>query len=168
VTYAYDANIVNSACSQYIAGRLATAQYSVCAPGHPATLTEMYSYHPAGTVMAKQLQVHRCGYDGSGNFGCGDATMKASYSYDAAGRMASYGTATPSANGSPSPVYTYGYDGMGRPVSLTDNAGALYPTASNGVWVQNVQYDFAGRRSFESGRRGNRLMTLIRDSIQPM
>jgi hypothetical protein len=38
VTYAYDANVINSACSQHVAGRLATAQYSAYMAGHPANL----------------------------------------------------------------------------------------------------------------------------------
>jgi RHS repeat-associated protein len=39
-------------------------------------------------------------------------------------------------------TFTSGYDGMGRPISLT---GIESPSAL--TWVQNVQYDFAGRRS---------------------
>ena len=76
--------------------------------------------------------------------------MEADYSYSSAGQVT--GLTLPSTlvrSGccawAIAPVtYSYGYDGMGRPDSMTDNN----PTSLNGYstpWVQNVQYDFAGR-----------------------
>jgi len=60
VTYTYDTNPVNGSFSQYSYGRLTTSQYNLCVSGaSPATFAEMYSYHPAGAVTAKQLQVAR-------------------------------------------------------------------------------------------------------------
>src|SRR5215469_10012298 len=64
VVYTYDTNPVNASFSQYSAGRLTTVQYgcqvtpagsySYTPPTQPM-FTEMYSYHPAGGVTAKQL-----------------------------------------------------------------------------------------------------------------
>jgi len=42
-------------------------------------------------------------------------------------------------------TFTYTYDAMGRPASLTDNAAPYSATGANIAWAQNVQYDFAGR-----------------------
>ena len=100
VSYAYDTNAVNATFSQYSQGRLTTTQYSVCAAGQLAysgvhafapggAVTEMYSYHPAGAVTAKQFQVGRVGIDGDGNAGNGTGAVEADYTYDTAGRVSS-------------------------------------------------------------------------------
>jgi YD repeat-containing protein len=81
-----------------------------------------------------------------------------SYSYNSAGQVASvtYPIAVPFdpqwPNPLPGPVtFTYGYDTMGRPVSLTDNGGTSVGYYSGNWssgpanWVQNVQYDLSNR-----------------------
>jgi hypothetical protein len=151
VTYGYDTNAVDATFSQYSQKRLATVQYNTCAPGNTTAVTEMYSYRPAGAVAAKQMQVSRYEYDPGGDFG-GTAvgSVEADYTYDTAGKLASYQTIFPTGQSgvSPQPVtYMYGFDGMGRAVSLTDDLGVwLYETA-NTNWAQNAQYDVAGRQT---------------------
>ena len=143
VTYTYDTNSVNPSFSQYSQKRLTTAQYSVCAPGRITPVTEMYSYHAAGAVTSKQLQFQRC----SGT--CSTVYQKADYTYDSAGRTATYGISGSLTNTSQAPpvpiVYTYGYDSMGRPATLTDNFGQWATGGQNIIWAKNGQYDFAGR-----------------------
>jgi YD repeat-containing protein len=103
VTYSYDTNGVSSTFSQYSTGRLTTAVYPVCTaggtlvsgtppyPNYPGgTVTEMYSYHPAGAVTAKQMRVSRTGVDSDGNNGSGYGAVEADYSYDGAGRVSTY------------------------------------------------------------------------------
>ena len=160
VTYSYDTNPYDSTGKyQYTTGRLTAALYPVChvldSNGN-ATVTEMYSYHPAGGVTIKDLHIYKPWYNTTvGNWSDGWGDVEADYSYSSAGLVA--GLTLPSLetnNGNCStcglqivPVtYSYGYDGMSRPVSLADNN----PTSLNGVsttWVQNVSYDFAGRLS---------------------
>jgi hypothetical protein len=87
------------------------------------------------------------GTDANGYYGCGPGYAEADYTYNANGQMASYGTSLTQWGypaGQPNsqvvvagPVYTYGYDSMARPASLRDDSGS--------TWVQNGQYDFAGR-----------------------
>ena len=72
------------------------------------------------------------------------------YTYDSAGRTSTvtYPMAfQTSANAQP--VMVMGYDGMGRPVSMTDQSGdpgtnGSYPPTN---WVSGVQYDYAGRQT---------------------
>ena len=78
--------------------------------------------------------------------------MEVDYTYDSAGRQATvtYPGALPTqyATAPSGPItYTYTYDAMGRPASLTDNLAPYTLTGANVNWVQNVQYDFAGRLS---------------------
>ena len=115
------------------AGRLTTAQYATCVSGHSFSAADMYSYHPAGAVTAKQLRVVKCGYDDDGNYACPVAPLEVDYTYDTMGQVASYGG------------LTYGSDGMGRHVSL---GYALAPACGiTSPFVQNGQFDYAGRRT---------------------
>ena len=91
--------------------------------------------------------------------GAGTSDLQVNYGYNDRGQVSSvyYPFNYPDANGinSPTTMFTYGFDGMGRPNSLTDNGGtsmelfdqtgiyAFIPYNAN--WVQNVQYDVAGR-----------------------
>jgi len=107
----------------------------------------MYSYHPAGAVVTKQVQFTLCGQGGD-NSGCSTGYAEADYTYNSAGQVASYGTqsSTPGTyTGSPSPetIYSYRYDGMGRPLSLTDNV-TVDISGQSVPWAQGAQYDFAG------------------------
>ncbi len=158
VLYSYTANPVNPSFSQNSAGRPTTVSYSVCtggslsqstlpyssAPG--GSVTEMYSYHPAGAVIAKQMLVSRSGVDSDGNSGSGYGGLEVDYGYDSAGNVLSYGVKNALASGAPPQTYTYSYDGMERPVGLT--TPYLQPcivNTGNESIVQNVSYDFAGR-----------------------
>ena len=89
-------------------------------------VTEMYSYHPAGAVTAKQMQVTRTGNAGDPNnedIETGTGAVEADYTYDSAGNVLTYGTqipaTVPGSYASTPVIYTYGYDSMERPVSLS-------------------------------------------------
>ncbi len=178
VTYSYDTNPYKPSFSQNSYGRLTAVLYgstagSIYGPGafcsqelstgQATYFAEMYSYHPAGGVTAKQLVMAR-GYAGSITPSIlsnpYNPNIEVDYAYDNAGRTTTttYPMAEPFSPLSPNMYYyggmpagitlTYGYDSMGRPNSLTDASGAT--GASWGLsgpinWVQNVQYDFAGR-----------------------
>ena len=178
VTYSYDTNPYKPTFSQNSNGRLTAVLYgssagslygpgAFCAQesttGQVTYFAEMYSYHPAGGVTAKQLRIAR-GYAGSITPAylstSGLPNIEADYTYDNAGRTATttYPMAEPFSPTGPNTYYygatpagitlTYGYDSMGRPNSLTDASGATGAAwgATGPVnWVQNVQYDYAGR-----------------------
>ena len=184
VTYSYDTNPYSSTFSQNSYGRLTAVQYGANTNGYYTspfcvsgewtsyiygtgyynmdTMTnfaEMYSYHPAGAVTAKQLYMSRQIPEGEGYCCYTENTdVEVDYTYDSAGRVATtkYPMAVPfqSPSGYPDtlgPVtMTYGYDSMGRVNALTDNSGITGTAVgwSGPVpWVQNVQYDYAGRMS---------------------
>jgi YD repeat-containing protein len=89
ITYTYDTNPLNAAFSQNSTGRLTTAQYAGCVSGHAFSAADMYSYHAAGAVTAKQMQVVKCGYDLDGNYECPAAPLEVDYTYDGMGQVAS-------------------------------------------------------------------------------
>jgi len=123
VTYSYDTNPYNSTFSQNPKGRLTATKYYAgnCPAGVGQSITEMYSYNPPGQVNWKSLQA-------------GTATAQTvNYEYDISGRLTYMGYPAPGLV-----ELSYGYDGMGRPNSLS------VPGAT-GYWVQNAQYDVAGR-----------------------
>jgi RHS repeat-associated protein len=124
VTYSYDTNPYSSTFSNNSHGRLTAARYT---PGTciASTLTEMYSYHPAGAVTAKSLQVGSLG------------AMTVNYGYNSAGQVA-----TMQYPSSSSPTLTYGYDSMGRLYSLS-----MAQYGATETWVPSTQYDYAGRMS---------------------
>ena len=171
VTYTYDTNPLYPSFSQNSTGRLTTVQYgstsatsgsgygNTCvwaqnSAGGTTTFSENYSYHPAGAVTAKKLVVTRTdpGYSPAVN------SILANYSYDSAGRVyqVTYPLSPPfpinPGNSLPGPVtFTYGYDTLGRPNSLTDQGGTSMGYFSGNWsgtpvnWVQNVQYDLSSR-----------------------
>ncbi len=156
VTYSYDTNPYDSSGTfQYTLGRLAAAVYPVCAipaQGWTPSVTEMYSYTPAGLVTIKRMHIFQPYYDDSGNGHQAWDDVQANYTYTGWGAVSSVTLPTQSTyvesctcNPSIVPVtYSYGFDSAGRPTSLVDNN----QNATNGVgttWVQNVQYDYAGR-----------------------
>ena len=94
---AYDTNPVNANFSQNSQGRLTTAQHG-CSVADivdgtyygtyaSTTFVEMYSYHPAGGVTAKQLLFNGYGYN-NGIAYAGTGTLEADYNFDSAGRVA--------------------------------------------------------------------------------
>jgi len=155
VTYSYDTNPYDSTGTyQNTTGRLAAAVYPVCHvldSNGAVSVTEMYSYHPAGGVTIKHLHIYKPWYNSTeNNFSDGWGDVEADYSYSSSGQVTSMTLPSTLVRSgccawAIAPVtYSYGYDGMGRPDSMTDNN----PNSLNGYstpWVQNVQYDFAGR-----------------------
>jgi hypothetical protein len=145
VTYTYG----GSTPSQYAQGRLGSAQYNLgsrqsqqggwCGNGLNASVTEQYSYTPAGQVTVKQMTVGECQTDGY----CEGASVSANYNYDQTGQVAnmSYTGAAP---------FVYGSDGMARHVSLSQTGIAVNcddgdSSTATEMLVQNGQFDFAGR-----------------------
>ena len=148
VTYQYDTNTLAPDFALYLTGRLATAQYTIVDEnGNPSPVTEMYAYHPAGAVTAKRLTAMGCGTDDGVAYGCSPAYVEADYTYNSGGQVATYGMARNSLSTLPTdPTYTYAYDAMGRPTTLTDDQSGLSGGGTpNTVWAKNAQYDFAGR-----------------------
>jgi hypothetical protein len=78
-------------------------------------MTEMYSYHAAGALTAKSLQVGTL------------VNMTVNYTYNSAGQLST--SAYPAAG---LVTLTYGYDAMGRLNSLSVPGGS-------GYWAQNVR-----------------------------
>ena len=119
-----------------------------CTPGANATqYVETYTYHRAGGVTNKNVHVSRRNLDSDLNIVTNEADMSVSYSYYYDGRLASmtYPLGVVSGWGVYVPVtFSYGYDGMGRPATLTDNAGTFNTSGLNTTWVQGVAYDAAG------------------------
>ncbi len=156
----YDANLSGSTYSSNYQGRLTAAQYTLCIvpPGlpYPPTVTEIYSYHAAGAVTGKRLQLSHW-WTASGQ-GSGKAVRNpdVGYTYTAAGLPVS--TTVPQSGGgdatsqdlftyptSQNPVtYTTTYDSMSRPLSMTDNQ--YFDRNSNVMnYAQSGVYDLAGR-----------------------
>ncbi len=114
-------------------GRLATSQWSYIYTGvYPNIVRNFsysYGYTPGGLITSKTLSVN-------------NATLTGSYTYDNEGRLTSEAypiTYTSNSNGAPVPlpqkVYNYSYDGMGRPVGMTDNLNPV------NTYVQGVTYN---------------------------
>jgi YD repeat-containing protein len=144
VSYGYDAGT-------YGLGRLTSTAYGGPNPGYTwgasgcagagtpwHSYSEAYSYHPAGAVTNKTLNVYSTYPSSYWTYG---ASFGVSYTYDSAGRLST--TAYPQTTYVAPTTYTYSYDGMGRAVSMNDNT---YGFSGSGVpWVQNGLYDAAGR-----------------------
>jgi len=176
VTYTYGTD-----STSYNYGRLLTTNYGswngpyldkdgnsgTCFPNAWATkFTESYTYHPAGGVTGKTLKVTRQVQDTDGGIDTDVAAVSVTYGYNSVGEVTT--TTYPAADAyhgtdhavyyggfyfAPVPVtFTYGFDSVGRPVSLTDDrgtnvyfAGGSPDPANDTVWVQGVTYDYAGR-----------------------
>jgi RHS repeat-associated protein len=136
VTNYYNTNPFNPTFSANTVNRLAATAFgswgtSGCLSGeNQHAWYQMYSYHPAGVVTSKQLAVS------------GGSAVTASYTYDTAGRTVTRTYPVAIGGATQSDTFTSTFDGMGRPVTLT---GSESPSPL--TWVQNVQYDFAGRMS---------------------
>ena len=62
VNYFYDTNLAGQTFAQKLGGRLAGVQYYACVlvpSGMYPAITEMYSYHAAGAVTTKRVQIGR-------------------------------------------------------------------------------------------------------------
>jgi len=147
-TFYYDSsNLFDGTFSQYAISRLAAVQYGTpdsylntggsCGNQRPYGFTELYSYTPGGLVTRKRLSV-------KGDYTRGRATvsLETSQTYDNEGKVLTvkypdvfgYDFNGAGPMNLPGRVYTYAYDGLGRPIGLTDNQQT--PLS----WVNNVQY----------------------------
>ena len=134
-TLTYDANPDDQGNNYgtYLLGRLARIDYGVgnSAPAAAGNAwTELYSYDQAGGMLKKKLILGRAELH--------PGSLEATLTYDDEGRMTSikypdfqYDPAT--ATGPTGPTYTYSYDQMGRPSTLT-----------GGAYVSGVTYGPAG------------------------
>jgi YD repeat-containing protein len=98
-------------------------------PSGVYALADQYSYTPAGLVTKKRLSL-------TANVSTQSTTLRTanldtSQTYDSQGRVLT--VTYPDAK-----AYTYAYDSVSRPISLTDNQ----PTPV--AWVNNVQYGLSG------------------------
>lgn len=150
VTYAYDTNPYDTTGKyQNTMGRLTAALYPLChvPDSQNVTVTEMYSY-VAGAGCRSRICISTSRgmaatplwYDARGD-------VEADCGYNAARQETGVTLPTESQN-PPGPTvlpitYPYGYDGMGRVNSMSDNDPNSVSGNGN-PWVQNVQYDFAG------------------------
>ena len=124
-TYTYEGT--NNGFSTATNGRVSQVTY---AGPHGTSFVEMYSYHNAGGVTKKRVQI-------TGTpFGSKTMNMDAAYTYDGEGRVLSirYPFAQVNGNGTTvdGPLYSYSYDSLGRLRSMTDQG--------NTAWVNDVTY----------------------------
>ena len=124
-TYTYEGT--NNGFSTATNGRVSQVTY---AGPHGTSFVEMYSYHNAGGVTKKRVQI-------TGTpFGSSTVNMDAAYTYDGEGRVLSirYPFAQVNGNGTTvdGPLYSYSYDSLGRLRSMTDQG--------NTAWVNDVTY----------------------------
>jgi RHS repeat-associated protein len=172
VAYAWDGALPGNSTftSQYNTGRLTTVDYGTVGSYYNGTYSpcaqannpsyflglgyiEMYSYHPAGGIIDKELQVNPL-YPGT-DFAIGTpATLDVYYTFNQAGQIATIAYPTTGSqynqttNTYTPNTFTYAYDTMGRPNSLQVDYGWATPCYPTGYkWVQNVTYDYAGRQS---------------------
>lgn len=144
ITLAYDGT--NGGFSQNTLGRLSTISYT---GPHGMSINEYYSYHPAGAVTAKDLQV-------SGLWGVAGAHLIANYGYDNEGRVTAIQYPVSQWNAPNSIVagsgYNYGYDSMGRLSTMTDqNNSTLVSAATYGPANELLQMNtstFSETRSY--------------------
>jgi YD repeat-containing protein len=121
----YDANQFDGAFSQYsLNGRLTAKQWGGTGCPAPYQFTDMYSYTPGGLVTKKRLKTQ--------NAASQTFQLKTSQPYDNEGKALT--VKYPDTSGVTGLTYTYTYDGLGRPIKLTDNQ------SSPRDWVSNVQY----------------------------
>ncbi len=123
--YAYSGT--NGGFSSATAGRVSQITYT---GPHGLALKEWYSYHKAGAITTKRLNV-------TGTpFGSSSLNLDASYGYDDEGSVLSiqYPNSQFNSNGTTvsGPGYSYGYDTMERLQSMTDKA--------NTPWAANTSY----------------------------
>ena len=114
-TYAYEGT--NNGFSTATNGRVSQVTY---AGPHGTAFVEMYSYHNAGGVTKKRVQI-------TGTpFGSNTINMDAAYTYDGEGRVLSirYPFGRVNSNGTTidGPLYNYTYDTLGRLQRMTDLA----------------------------------------------
>ena len=114
-TYAYEGT--NNGFSTATNGRVSQITY---AGPHGVSFVEMYSYHNAGGVTKKRVQIIGT------PFGSSNINMDAAYTYDGEGRVLSirYPFGKVNSNGTTvdGPLYHYTYDTLGRLQRMSDLA----------------------------------------------
>jgi YD repeat-containing protein len=151
-TFAYN----TGSFSQNSLGRLTAVQYSA---GYYA-MSEQYSYTPAGLMTGKRLAVTANVAPGTPR----TVNLDTFQTYDNEGKVLT--VTYPD-----SKTYTYAYDAMGRPISLTDNQ----PNPE--TWVSGVQYGISSELLqinygayydpyYETRRYNNRLQLTSVGSMQ--
>ena len=114
--YQYDTNNIDPSVSEYASGRLAAAIHG--------NVTYLYGYTRGGLIKTKQMRYL-------------EEPLTATWTYDDEGKM----TTVTYPSGS---LFTYGYDSMGRPNTLTGRRWYQYQTQS---LVTGAQYNAAGQLS---------------------
>src|SRR5258708_27271817 len=137
----YDTNPLDGSFSQNVAGRLAAVQNAPTTNGD--TFIEMYSYTQPGQLTKKRLRLSRTVQS---HTIAGD--LDAQYSYDNEGKMTS--VAYPQSSyidpnslqvlPSPATTYTYAFDTIGRPTSMTGPGVDWWGNPATVNIVNSVQY----------------------------
>jgi RHS repeat-associated protein len=150
VTYYYDVDPFSGAYSQYGWGRRTGVEYKSCSINNvliSPQFQERYSYTPGGLVTKKRLTVTAAPNPLEFPDVIQSVSLDTAQTYDTAGKVLTVKYpdtlgGDPSRNDPihviPGPTYTYTYDGMARPITLTEDR----QTPLN--WVNNVQYGPAG------------------------
>jgi RHS repeat-associated protein len=159
-TLAYDGT--NGGFSSNTLGRVSQVNYS---GPHGLQFTEMYSYHPAGAVTAKQMTV-------SGTaLGSNTANFNATYAYNNLGQVTSvqYPFAQWS-NGSvvtAGPQYSYTYDSMNRLNGMTGpNSQTLVGSVNYGAANQVLQLNAASFTETRTYNANLQLASLVSGAYQ--
>jgi len=99
----YDTNPDDGNYSQYAAGRLTEVKYPTSATfqdagGHniTTTLTDMFSYSPAGQVVGKRLRVKK-----TSNLQAGTGDLNLAYAYNSEGKVTQVTYPTDANNNTP-------------------------------------------------------------------
>jgi RHS repeat-associated protein len=140
-SYMYDTNTLDGTFSgSYTAGRLVAVQNAKFTPGNGSPvswiqLVEMYGYTQAGSVSGKRLQPNES-LNGSSS---ASRNLDAIYTYNNEGKVSSvnYPTTWSSTGSTTGPTYTYAFDSMWRPSTLTDQ--------NSNVDVNGVTYNAANQ-----------------------
>ena len=170
-TFIYDSNSLDGSFSTYSAGRLVAVVHPAFStgvspgPNMPAAIqfTEMYSYTQAGQVNTKRLQINQTLPT---PWGSQTRNLDAAYSYDNEGKMTSVNYPTTySISGffpvaTAGPTYTYSFDAMSRPTTLTDQTSfaavnSVQYNAANQVTSMNYFYNSETRQYNSLGQMTN-------------
>ena len=132
-TLTYDANGYGS----YLNGRLARVDYVQANSQYRDdgnVWTEMYSYDPAGGMLKKKLTLAKA----QNNPG----SLEATWTYDDEGKMTSI--KYPNSLSLTGTTYTYTFDSMGRPLSLSDGTTNIASGATYGPAGEMTALSYSG------------------------
>ena len=150
VTYTYGTDPTVYAYQRLISTSSGTIS-QVCTPGMwPTSYNEYYTYNSVGAVATKSIGFSRNWTDSDGaTWATGTGGLyPMTYTYDGWGNVSQlmYPGSDPFQSSPWDPGvlhFVYTFDSMGRPSGMTDSDSYSTPPA----WVQNVMYDYAGRRT---------------------